>query len=66
MYLHTMYHLIVNKNMKTFNDIDKSIIDFWNAHGITENDMYCRKCGLLMIDIDELNDVEVKINAHND
>lgn len=51
--------------MKSFNDIDKSIIDFWSAYNITEKDMHCRKCGALMIDVNELSDVEVKMLANN-
>lgn len=45
--------------MITFSNIDKSIIDFWSKHKITEKDLYCRKCNSLMIDFDEASNVKI-------
>ena len=39
------------------NDIDNSIKEFWKLHNLTENDFYCKHCGKLLIDINELKGV---------
>ena len=59
--------LEVHRNMKTiFEQIDRSLIDYWNGHNIAEKDLYCQKCNKLMINLDELKDVVVKTNIHNE
>ena len=45
--------------MKTFNELDSSLIDFWKMHGISEKDLHCRKCGSALVNFDELENIEV-------
>lgn len=39
------------------NNIDTSLIEYWKSNGLNDKDFYCRECGNLMIDFNDLKDV---------
>ena len=38
--------------------MDKTIVDYWRSHGLKEKDFYCRDCGKLLINLEELKGVK--------
>ena len=48
-----------------FFQVDQSIVDYWKDQNLTEDDFYCRECGELLLNIDELNDVKFVQHAKN-
>ena len=47
---------------KIFDIAEPSIAEFWREHNRSESDFYCRDCGKLLIDIDELRLVRFSKN----
>jgi len=45
-----------------FTDLHSSLLDFWLLHGISEKDLLCRNCYILMVNYDEVKNVIVKTN----
>ena len=42
-----------------FEVLDASLVNDWKNHDLTEKDFYCRDCGKLIIDLDEIKNVQV-------
>ena len=40
-----------------FEVLDASLVNDWKNHDLTEKDFYCRDCGKLIIDLDEIKNV---------
>lgn len=40
-----------------WNNIDHTLVEYWKSNGLKESDFYCRECGNIMIDLDDLRDV---------
>lgn len=49
-----------------FEQCDKTLVDYWKCNNLNENDFYCRKCNKLIVDIDDVKDVFVIKNRHNE
>lgn len=47
-------------NEKIFDELDKSFVDFWKLHNLSEKDFYCRTCGKLMLDLNQIKDLKIK------
>ena len=39
---------------KIFDIANPNLVEYWKQNGLTEKDFYCRECGKLLIDMDEL------------
>ena len=54
-------HNTIMENIMTFEDIKKingkNLVEYWETHGLTIDDFYCRCCGKFMLDVDDLVDV---------
>jgi len=37
-----------------FSRVDPNLVDYWKGHDLSEQDFYCRECGKILIDIDEV------------
>lgn len=51
-------------NIKIFDSVDKSLVDFWKSHNLEEKDFYCRTCGKLMLDLDQIKDLKIRHFQH--
>lgn len=43
-----------------FDIIDKSLIEYWKSWNLSESDFYCRKCGNILIDLNEAKNIQYK------
>ena len=50
----------MNKKVKLLQEkIHPSLVEYWAAHETTLSNMYCRECGELMLDLENLEHVEI-------
>lgn len=54
----------MNTKEEIFSKVDKSIVEYWKFLGLTENDFYCRDCGNLIIDLDEITYLKTSITKY--
>lgn len=48
-------------DVKVFDSVDKSLVDFWKSYNLEEKDFYCRTCGKLMLDLDQIKGLKLDI-----
>lgn len=54
----------MNAKEEIFSKVDSSIVEYWKSLGLTENDFYCRDCGNLIIDLDEIKYLKTCITKY--
>lgn len=46
-----------------FSTVHPTLVEFWKKHNLDEQHFYCRSCGKLMLDLNEIQGVEVIFNS---